>query len=189
MDMNGELAKVTYTPYISSTHIMLNHPHPPRLSFLHRYDFLTFGVVSGLVFQKTFLPPDLDAVTKERLIDTTFVGFAARPIGGIISGHFGDKVSSILSSYHSCFEVRKSVPQPFLERVTKRCLVSTIIVVETIITYHDGALQFGRKVVLVVTLMIMGLSTFALGLIPDYSHIGNWSYGLVLFFRIMQVSI
>jgi len=46
----------------------------------------------------------------------------------------------------------------------------------------------GRKVVLVATLMMMGLSTFAVGLIPEYNQIGNWSYGLLLFFRIMQVS-
>jgi len=38
--------------------------------------------------------PHLSATSREKLIDMTFyVGFAARPLGGIISGHFGDKVS------------------------------------------------------------------------------------------------
>jgi len=45
-----------------------------------------------------------------------------------------------------------------------------------IVTRLPG-LQFGRKIVLVATLVVMGLSTFALGCIPEYSKIGDWSYG------------
>jgi MFS family permease len=58
---------------------------------------------------------------------TFAVGFVARPLGGIIFGHFGDKV--------------------------------------------------GRKSVLVITLMIMGLSTVAIGLVPTYAQIGYWAPG------------
>lgn len=73
------------------------------------YDFFLYGVVAGLVFNKLYFPGN-DPLVATMLAYTTFaVGFVTRPLGGVIFGHFGDKV--------------------------------------------------GRKSMLVITLMIMGVST------------------------------
>ena len=56
------------------------------------YDFFLYGVVAGIVFNKIFFP-DFDATVGTILAFATFaVGFVARPVGGIIFGHFGDKL-------------------------------------------------------------------------------------------------
>src|SRR5258708_3786332 len=86
------------------------------------YDFFLYGVVAGIVFNKLFFPAG-DIFVATMLAYATFaVGFIARPLGGIIFGHFGDKI--------------------------------------------------GRKSMLVLTLMIMGVATVLIGLLPTYSQIG-----------------
>ena len=56
------------------------------------YDFFLYGVVAGIVFNKIFFP-DFDATVGTILAFATFaVGFVVRPVGGIIFGHFGDKL-------------------------------------------------------------------------------------------------
>lgn len=56
------------------------------------YDFFLYGVVAALVFNKLFFP-SFDPVVGTLLAYTTFaVGFIARPVGGIIFGHYGDRV-------------------------------------------------------------------------------------------------
>lgn len=86
------------------------------------YDFFLYGVVAGIVFSKLYFPSD-DPLISTLLAYTTFaVGFVTRPLGGVIFGHFGDRV--------------------------------------------------GRKSILVVTLMIMGVSTFLIGLLPTHAQIG-----------------
>ena len=56
------------------------------------YDFFLYGVVAGIVFNKIFVP-DFDPTVGTILAFATFaVGFVARPVGGIIFGHFGDKL-------------------------------------------------------------------------------------------------
>ncbi|SIT39051.1 Major facilitator transporter [Paraburkholderia piptadeniae] len=100
------------------------------------YDFFLYGVVASLVINKLYFPAG-DAATSTMLAYATFaIGFMARPLGGVIFGHFGDKV--------------------------------------------------GRKSMLVITLMIMGTSTVAIGLIPTYAQIGYWAPGLLLFARVVQ---
>ncbi|NYT76301.1 MHS family MFS transporter [Alcaligenaceae bacterium] len=100
------------------------------------YDFFLYGVVAGLVFNHLFFPGE-DAYIGTLLAYATFaVGFLARPLGGVIFGHFGDKV--------------------------------------------------GRKSMLVLTLIIMGVSTVAIGFIPSYDSIGIWAPILLLLFRILQ---
>ncbi|MYN13278.1 MFS transporter [Pusillimonas sp. TS35] len=100
------------------------------------YDFFLYGVVAGLVFNHLFFPSD-DAYVGTLLAYATFaVGFVARPLGGVIFGHFGDKI--------------------------------------------------GRKSMLVLTLIIMGASTVAIGLIPSYDSIGIWAPILLLLARILQ---
>ncbi|SOZ65509.1 shikimate and dehydroshikimate transport protein (putative); MFS family transporter [Cupriavidus taiwanensis] len=100
------------------------------------YDFFLYGVVAGLVFNKLYFPGD-DPLVATMLAYTTFaVGFVTRPLGGVIFGHFGDKV--------------------------------------------------GRKSMLVMTLMIMGVSTFLIGLVPTYDSIGIMAPVLLLLLRVLQ---
>ncbi len=100
------------------------------------YDFFLYGVMAGIVLNKLYFPAD-DPTTSLMLTYATFaLGFLTRPIGGVIFGHFGDRV--------------------------------------------------GRKSMLVLTLMIMGVSTVAIGLIPTYAQIGVWAPALMLLMRIFQ---
>jgi MHS family shikimate/dehydroshikimate transporter-like MFS transporter len=100
------------------------------------YDFFLYGVVAGIVFSKLYFPTG-DPVVSTLLAYTTFaVGFVTRPLGGVIFGHFGDRI--------------------------------------------------GRKSMLVMTLMIMGLATFAIGLLPTYAQIGIGAPLMLLFLRVLQ---
>jgi metabolite-proton symporter len=100
------------------------------------YDFFLYGVVAGIVFNRLYFPPG-DPLVATLLAYTTFaVGFVTRPLGGVIFGHFGDRI--------------------------------------------------GRKSVLVITLMIMGVATFLIGLIPTYAQIGVWAPILLLLLRVFQ---
>jgi metabolite-proton symporter len=100
------------------------------------YDFFLFGVVTPLVFNKLFFP-NFDPLVGTLLAYTTFfVGFISRPIGGIIFGHYGDRI--------------------------------------------------GRKTVLVLTILIMGIATFLIGCLPTYASVGIWAPVMLLFLRIFQ---
>ncbi|CAB5715309.1 Inner membrane metabolite transport protein yhjE [Delftia tsuruhatensis] len=100
------------------------------------YDFFLYGVVAGIVFSKLYFPGD-DPLVSMLLAYTTFaVGFVTRPLGGVIFGHFGDRV--------------------------------------------------GRKSILVITLMIMGVSTFLIGLLPTHAQIGVAAPILLLLLRVAQ---
>ena len=92
--------------------------------------------MAGLVFNKLYFPGH-DPVVSTLLAYATFaVGFVTRPLGGVIFGHFGDKL--------------------------------------------------GRKSMLVLTLMIMGVATFLIGLIPTYDQIGVFAPIALLLLRIAQ---
>ena len=100
------------------------------------YDFFLYGVAAALVFPQKFFPradPYMGALLS---FSTYFVGFAARPVGAAIFGHFGDRI--------------------------------------------------GRKTSLIATLLLMGFSTAAIGLVPDYDHIGIWGAVLLTICRVMQ---
>lgn len=56
------------------------------------YDFFLYGVVAGLVFNKLFFPEFSEGMGTILAFATFAVGFVARPLGGIIFGHFGDKI-------------------------------------------------------------------------------------------------
>jgi MFS transporter, MHS family, shikimate and dehydroshikimate transport protein len=103
---------------------------------LEWYDFFLYGVVAGIVFNKLYFPGSDPTVSTMLAYATFAVGFVTRPLGGIIFGHFGDKL--------------------------------------------------GRKSMLVITLMIMGVATFMIGLIPTYEQIGIAAPLLLLMMRIMQ---
>lgn len=100
------------------------------------YDFFLYGSAAALVFGALFFP-ESDPVTATMLAFGTYaVGFAARPLGGIVFGHFGDK--------------------------------------------------FGRKKMLVVALIVMGVATIAIGLLPTYAAIGIAAPALLLVCRLLQ---
>lgn len=100
------------------------------------YDFFLYGVVAGIVFNKLYFPVS-DPLVSTLLAYATFaVGFVARPLGGVIFGHFGDRI--------------------------------------------------GRKSMLVITLMLMGVATFLIGLVPTYAQIGVAAPILLLFLRVVQ---
>jgi len=100
------------------------------------YDFFLYGTVTPLVFSKLFFPT-FDPIVGTLLAYTTFfVGFISRPIGGIVFGHYGDRI--------------------------------------------------GRKNVLVLSLLIMGVATFLIGCLPTYEQIGLWAAVLLLVLRVFQ---
>src|ERR1022692_4262705 len=113
------------------------------------YDFFLYGVVAGIVFNKLYFPA-ADPLVSTLLAYTTFaIGFVARPVGGLLFGHFGDRIG------------RKSV------------LVMTLMIMGVMFGHFGD--RIGRKSVLVMTLMIMGVATFLIGLLPTYAQIGVWA--------------
>jgi metabolite-proton symporter len=100
------------------------------------YDFFLFGVAAALVFPQVFFP-EQDPVAGTLLSLGTFaVGFIARPVGGLVFGHYGDKI--------------------------------------------------GRKKLLVMSLLMMGVATFAIGLLPGYATIGLAAPILLVLLRLIQ---
>jgi MFS transporter, MHS family, shikimate and dehydroshikimate transport protein len=103
---------------------------------IETYDFIGFGTAAALYFGHAFFPGANPVAGTLASFATLGVGFAARPLGGIIGGHLGDKV--------------------------------------------------GRKPVLVASLIVMGLATFAIGLLPTYASIGIIAPILLVTVRIVQ---
>jgi metabolite-proton symporter len=103
---------------------------------LEWYDFFIYGTAAALVFNELFFP-SFEPLVGTLLAFTTYaVGFIARPLGGLIFGHYGDRI--------------------------------------------------GRKNVLVVTLLLMGIATFLIGLMPTYATIGVWAPILLVALRFLQ---
>ncbi|WP_440708172.1 MFS transporter [Herbiconiux sp. YIM B11900] len=101
------------------------------------YDYFIFGTASALVFGRLFFPNADNPVIGTLSAFAVFgVGFFARPLGGIVFGHFGDK--------------------------------------------------FGRKAALITTLMLMGASTFLIGLLPTTDQIGIAAPILLVLLRLIQ---
>ena len=104
---------------------------------LEWYDFFIYGTASALVFGQLFFPVGEDPLINTLVAFVGYsVGFFARPLGGLIFGHVGDR--------------------------------------------------FGRKAALVWTLTLMGIATFAIGLLPTYASIGMLAPVLLVALRIMQ---
>ncbi len=101
------------------------------------YDFYIYGTAAALVFGKVFFSGEMNPGVATLLAFVTFwAGFAARPLGGIVFGHLGDRV--------------------------------------------------GRKKALVVTLVMMGLATTGIGLLPGYAQIGAWAPVGLVALRLLQ---
>lgn len=103
---------------------------------IESYDFIGFATAAALYLGPAFFPADDPMAATLSALAVLGVGFAARPLGGIIGGHLGDRL--------------------------------------------------GRKPVLVASLLVMGLSTFAVGLLPTYQAIGLWAPALLVSIRILQ---
>jgi MFS transporter, MHS family, shikimate and dehydroshikimate transport protein len=100
------------------------------------YDFFLYGTAAALVFGDLFFPNAEPLIGTLLAFSTYAVGFAARPIGGVVFGHFGDRI--------------------------------------------------GRKTMLVTSLLIMGVATFLIGLLPTYSSIGILAPILLVVLRFAQ---
>jgi MFS transporter, MHS family, shikimate and dehydroshikimate transport protein len=100
------------------------------------YDFFLYGTATALVFNRLFFPTFDPLMGTLLSLGTYSVAFVARPIGGIVIGHFGDRI--------------------------------------------------GRKSMLVLTLVIMGVATFLIGLLPTYETLGVFAPILLIVLRIAQ---
>lgn len=84
------------------------------------YDFYLYGTAAALVFPDLFFPSYSPLTGTLLALLTYSAGFIARPLGGVIMGHFGDRI--------------------------------------------------GRKAMLVTSLMIMGLATTLIGVLPTFAN-------------------
>src|SRR3954471_13701858 len=100
------------------------------------YDFFLYGTATALVFNKLFFPTLDPLMGTLAALATYSVAFVARPVGGIVIGHYGDKI--------------------------------------------------GRKSMLVLTLVIMGVATFLIGVLPTYAAIGPLAPILLVVLRMAQ---
>jgi MFS transporter, MHS family, shikimate and dehydroshikimate transport protein len=100
------------------------------------YDFFLYGTAAALIFGDLFFPKVDPTIGTLAAFATFGVGFAARPLGGIIFGHFGDRA--------------------------------------------------GRKSMLVISLLIMGLATAAIGILPTYASIGIAAPIILVLLRLLQ---
>jgi len=100
------------------------------------YDFFLYGTAAGLIFSKLFFNGLEGGAAQFAAFGTFAVGFLARPIGGLVFGHLGDRV--------------------------------------------------GRKNMLLLTLLIMGVGTALIGLLPTYDSIGVWAPIALVVLRVLQ---
>jgi MHS family metabolite:H+ symporter-like MFS transporter len=105
-------------------------------SALEYYDFALYNLASALIFAPLFFPsadPSLGLIAS---FGTYFLGFAIRPVGGIVFGVLGDR--------------------------------------------------YGRKFVLMATILLMGLASTLIGLLPTYASAGIWAPLLLVGCRLLQ---
>ncbi|MCX5195307.1 MHS family MFS transporter [Streptomyces sp. NBC_00249] len=100
------------------------------------YDFFLYGSAAALVFNTLFFPTSDPLVGTLLAFLTYAVGFAARPLGGVVFGHYGDRI--------------------------------------------------GRKKLLVLSLLLMGGATFAIGLLPTHASVGAAAPVLLTVLRLVQ---
>jgi MFS family permease len=105
-------------------------------SMIEWYDFYIYGLMAATIFGKLFFPQANSYSATLLALSTFFVGFAIRPVGAVIFGHFGDRL--------------------------------------------------GRKATLVATLLLMGVSTVLIGLVPTYDQIGVWGAVAITILRTLQ---
>lgn len=105
-------------------------------SAIEHYDFFCYAFIAPIAFGAAFFPK-MDAFAGTLAVYTTFaIGFVARPLGGIVFGHYGDRI--------------------------------------------------GRKVVLMLTLLLMGIASFLIGCLPTYASAGLWAPAMLVLLRFAQ---
>jgi metabolite-proton symporter len=101
------------------------------------YEFFLYATAATLVFNLIMFPPSDDPYAPIIQAFVTYaVGFVARPLGGIVFGHFGDK--------------------------------------------------YGRKRLLQVAIILVGVATFLMGCLPTFDQIGYWAPALLVLLRFAQ---
>lgn len=105
-------------------------------SGLEYYDFALYSFAAALVLGPVFFPVKDATISLIASFGTYFLGFAVRPVGGLVFGSLGDR--------------------------------------------------FGRKFVLLTTVVLMGLSTTLIGLLPSFATAGYWAPGLLVALRLLQ---
>jgi len=105
-------------------------------STIEYYDFLLYATAAAVVFPKVFFSGMDDWVGVVAAYGTFAAGYVARPLGGIIFGHFGDKV--------------------------------------------------GRKSMLIISMLVMGIASTLIGVVPDASVAGPWGAVLLVLLRVFQ---
>ena len=105
-------------------------------STVEYYDFLVYGTAASLVFGRLFFTDQSPLVGTIAAFGTLAAGYLARPVGGMIFGHFGDRV--------------------------------------------------GRKQMLIITMMLMGVSSTLIGLLPTQQQIGVAAPVLLVVLRLVQ---
>jgi MFS family permease len=105
-------------------------------SALEYYDFFIYGSAAALIFSKVFFDASDPSTATLQSLATFGVAYAARPVGALVLGHFGDR--------------------------------------------------FGRRNIMVFTLMLMGVSTFLIGCLPTREQIGDLAPVLLVLMRILQ---
>lgn len=105
-------------------------------STIEYYDFLLYATAAAVVFPKVFFSGMDDWVGVVAAYGTFAAGYVARPLGGVIFGHFGDKL--------------------------------------------------GRKGMLIVSMLVMGVASTLIGLVPDASVAGPWGAVMLVILRVFQ---
>lgn len=105
-------------------------------SAIEWFDFFIYTTASALILGQLFFPTLGGAGGSLAAFATLAVGFIARPVGGVIAGHLGDRI--------------------------------------------------GRKPTLVLSIVLMGLSTFAIGLLPTFGTAGILAPALLVALRVIQ---
>jgi MHS family shikimate/dehydroshikimate transporter-like MFS transporter len=105
-------------------------------SVIEWYDFLLYGTAAALVFDELFFPDLSPLAGTLASFGTLAAGYLARPLGGLVFGHYGDRV--------------------------------------------------GRKPMLMLSIVLMGVSSVLIGLLPGYAHIGIAAPVLLVSLRLVQ---
>jgi len=119
---SGDIRQVAFASFIGTT--------------IEWYDFFLYGTAAALLFPALFFPEFSETAGVLLALSTYSVGFAARPLGGIVFGHYGDRI--------------------------------------------------GRKSMLVLSLLIMGIATALIGFLPSFDNIGLLAPLLLVVLRFCQ---
>lgn len=103
---------------------------------LELYDFAVYGLIASLVLSKVFFPATNPLAATLGAFGTLAIGYVARPLGGMLFGHFGDRL--------------------------------------------------GRKKMLQITMLIMGIATALIGFLPTFAHIGVFAPIALVALRLLQ---